>query len=120
MAAGASLTLAWYVPALRLLKMLPMLPEGRSTKCPWLRIRSRSWSHCCCVRGIRWFSGCNSCAAREVPAPRARNKIRVRIWKLGMLEPAESASSQAILNRASTETMRSPLSTLKSMRAVPE
>eukprot|EP00959_Pyramimonas_sp_CCMP1952_P198551 4153231-Pyramimonas_sp.AAC.1 len=39
---------------------------------------------------------------------------------LGTLKPAEYASSLAISNRASTEPTRSPLSTLKSMRAVPD
>eukprot|EP00959_Pyramimonas_sp_CCMP1952_P086192 1802820-Pyramimonas_sp.AAC.2 len=40
---------------------------------------------------MRWFSGCRSCCARDVPTPRALNRITVRIWKLGMLKPAVSA-----------------------------
>eukprot|EP00959_Pyramimonas_sp_CCMP1952_P126945 2654944-Pyramimonas_sp.AAC.1 len=37
-----------------------------------------------------------------------------------MLKPDGSASSLDISKRANTESMRSPLPTLKSMRAVPE
>eukprot|EP00959_Pyramimonas_sp_CCMP1952_P399729 8375669-Pyramimonas_sp.AAC.1 len=38
------------------------------------------------------FKSCKSCCARDAPTPRALNILPVRIWKLGILKPAASAS----------------------------
>eukprot|EP00959_Pyramimonas_sp_CCMP1952_P267287 5588547-Pyramimonas_sp.AAC.1 len=55
-------------------------------------MRSSRASNCCWSLGMRWFSGCRSCCARDVPAPRALNKITGKVWKLVMFKPAVSAS----------------------------
>eukprot|EP00959_Pyramimonas_sp_CCMP1952_P013315 280901-Pyramimonas_sp.AAC.1 len=53
-------------------------------------MRSNRQSNCCWVHDIWWFSDCRNCCARDVPTPTTLNNITVRIWKLGIVQPAVS------------------------------
>eukprot|EP00959_Pyramimonas_sp_CCMP1952_P313427 6560204-Pyramimonas_sp.AAC.1 len=54
-------------------------------------MRSSGESNCCWSLCVKWFNGCRSCRARDVPTRRALHTIMVKIRKLGMLKPAASA-----------------------------
>eukprot|EP00959_Pyramimonas_sp_CCMP1952_P150445 3148619-Pyramimonas_sp.AAC.1 len=83
-------------------------------------MRSSGESNCCWSLGMRRAGGCRSCCARGVPTPWARDKLTARIWTLGMLKPAASASQRAISKQANIWSLCSPAWTRKSMRAVQE